>query len=193
MRLDQLEALFERWGGPAGAPGSAETAVAYWDPSGATPNPVFPWLASLWQGLPFEVPTQALPAMALLATDSTEDRASRGHGGAQLKIITYTLQVRLLTLGNPPDRGPAQAGRMLTEFYGWLDAIGDQIRGTVTDGGAKILVTAAHPDGIWNSTTGNGSVRFGEHFTMGVPYLRQENELLLCCDLDIVSEEQVQA
>lgn len=193
MRLDQLQGLFERWGGTPGTPGSAATAVSFWDPQGATPNPVFPWLASLWQGQPFEIPTQNAPAIILLAADSTEDRQQGGKGGAQLKIITYTLQAQLVMIMSPPNRGPAQAAQMITTFYGWLDDIGNQIRGTINDYAAKILTTQAHPDGIWNSTTANASIKFGEQFTMGVPFLRQENQLLIACDIHILSVEQVHA
>lgn len=187
MRLDQLEGLYERWGG------TPNTPVDYWDPSGTSPNPVFPWLASLWQGQPFDIPTQNAPAIVLLAADSTEDREQGGKGGAQLKIITYTLQAQLVMIMIPPDRGPAQAAQMVTTFYGWLDAIGTQIRGTVNDYTAKILTTAAHPDGIWNATTANASIKFGEQFHMSVPFLRQENQLLIGCDIHITSVEQVHA
>lgn len=193
MRLDQLEGLYERWGGTPGTPGSPATAVSFWDPQGAAPNPVFPWLASLWQGQPFSIPNQALPAIVLLATDSTEDRQLGGKGGAQLKIIQYTLQAQLVTIMDPPNRGPAQAAQMITQFYGWLDAIGNQIRGGINDGAAKILTTAAHPDGIWDAATGNASTKFGEHFVIEAPFIRQENQLLLACDLLITSEEQVHA
>jgi hypothetical protein len=184
MRLDQLEGLYERWGG------TPDTPVSFWDPA-TNPNPVFPWLASLWQGQPFEIPTQALPALVLLVTDSEEFRHTGGKGAAQLKIIRYTLQAQLVAVLSPAQRGPAQAAEMVTRFYGWLDDIGTQIRGTTTDETAKILTTQEHPDGVWDATTGNASIRFGEHFSMSVPFLRQENQLLIACDILIDSEEQV--
>lgn len=179
MRQDQLDGLYERWGG------TPNTLMTQWTPS--APNPVFAWLTTLVQGQPFDLDDSAFPALFLLAPDSKETRKA-----AQMKWIDYELQALLVHQAPPSSQGD-RASALITTFYGWLDAIGDQIRGTTTDPGAKILTTQAHPDGLWDATTGNASIKFGELFTIKEEHWRLENYLVIAADIHIVSTEQVLA
>ena len=181
MRQDQLEGLYERWGG------TPNTLTTTWTPA-TNPNPVFPWLVTLVQGQPFDLDDSAFPAIFLLARDSKEHRQA-----AQKKWIDYELEALLVHQAPPMAASGDRASALLKTFYGWLDAIGTQIRGTTTDYAAKILATQAHPDGIWDPTTGNASIKFGEVFTIKEEHWRLETYLVIAADIRIVSTEQVNA
>jgi hypothetical protein len=79
------------------------------------------------------------------------------------------------------------------QHWGYADQIGDQIRGTVNDGAAKILTTQAAPNGIFDPTTGNASIKFGEAFTFSHEWFRMENYLVMQTLFEIESVEQVNA
>ncbi len=179
MRVDQLEGLYERWGG---TPDTLQTLF-----TAASPNAVFPWCRSITQGEPLDLDEIYFPAIFLLAPKSSERR-----GAAQIKLIDYELGIKLVHQA-PGDSAVARAPALLVAFYGWLDALGDNVRGLITTPISKILTTQAHPDGLWDATTGNQSIKFGEQFTIDEQHERLETYLVVWASATITSTEQVLA
>jgi hypothetical protein len=127
------------------------------------------------------------PAIFLLAPKSSERRLA-----AQMKVIDYELGVKLVHQA-PGDTAVARAPALLLAFYGWLDALGDNVRGLISTPLSKILTTQTHPDGLWDATTGNASNKFGEQFTIEEQHERLETYLVVWASATITSSEQVLA
>jgi hypothetical protein len=192
MRTDQLEALYERWGG---TPGTDKTVFG--QPAtqqlGSTslvsgPNPVFPWCQMIAKGVPFQWTERQVPALFLTITDVEERRQA-----AQKKWITYTLRCVLMTLVTAQTATSDRAPALLLAHWAQLDDLGRQIRGLSADPAAKILTTQAAPTGLFDPAVGNASIKFGEHVTVHTEWGRVENDLTILSVLDIESVEQVNA
>lgn len=141
-----------------------------------SPSSVFPWLKTVCKGEPVEMLEFQMPVLYILTPQSREYRQA-----AQKKFIDYTIRcvlVDILSGQAPGDVGPVA----VTTFYGYLDAIAQKIR---TGSAAKALITPSYPQGA--------SIRFGEDSTIQTDQQRQENDVVLIAQIDILSTEQVNA
>lgn len=162
-RLDQMEALYEFFGG---TPNTYHTSPA---------NSVFGWLQTIVKGQPFDILELQMPTLYILAPEAREHRQA-----AQKKFIDYQLEAYLIAFldaggGMQGDRAPTA----IEDFYGWMDDIANKIRTN------KQLITTSYPNGA--------SIRFGEDSSSVEEHWRQEDTLVIAAKFEIISTEQVNA
>lgn len=165
-RTDQMEAVYELFGGVAGT---------YQSPCSIQ------GITTVVKGEPFDIPDRLMPVMTITIPKVVEYRSggtSSIRGMAQKKGIDYTIRIMVGALLSGSTSTP-QGPDLLLRFYGWLDAIGAVIREN------KTLVTPSYPQGA--------SVRFGEDSTWIEPHERDENTLKVLCGIETVSTELVNA
>lgn len=163
-RQDQMEALYEFFGGAVG------TYVT-------SPSSVFPDIKTVSKGEPLRIDPLMMPAFYITAPKSKETREY-----AQKKFITYQLSAVLVwwTPGlTQKDAYDDRAQSALIAFYGTLEEVAARIRTN------KQLITTSYPLGA--------SIKFGETFTIDEQHERTETELLMVARFDIESVEQVNA
>lgn len=121
-RQDQMEALYEFFGGGTG---TYETS----------PSSVFSNIQTVIKGEPMTMELNTMPLIYIVAPKSREYRDY-----AQKKIIAYDLEAVVVQLAEGKTSG-AQAPQILYDFYGFLDEVANKIRTN------KILSTMSYPQG----------------------------------------------